>query len=68
MNNRRLWLVALGTAIPVITLGAFLDVYLLGAHSFWEYVFVCAWEYTIFWNGIWIGIYINKRTQVKSNG
>ena len=39
------------TAIPVILFGALLDVIFIKSHSFLNYVYICIWEYAIFWFG-----------------
>jgi hypothetical protein len=44
-------------AIPIILVAALLDVWLIGRMNFKEYLFQCAWEYALFWTGIWIGFY-----------
>ena len=42
-------------AIPVILIGATADWYFLTLHSWINYAFICAWEYSIFWVGIYCG-------------
>ena len=42
-------------AIPIIVLCAFFDWVLIGSFNLVQYIWLCAWEYCIFWMGIWIG-------------
>jgi hypothetical protein len=45
----------------LIPLGAYLDLLLVGVHSFKQYLFICLWEYALFWTGIFVGERIKNR-------
>jgi len=42
-------------AIPIVLLCAFFDWVLIGSFNLVQYIWLCAWEYCIFWMGLWIG-------------
>lgn len=52
-------------AIPAILLFAYLDVILINKGSFWGYVIVCAFEYAIFWLGIYIGMNMKDKVRFR---
>ena len=44
-----------GFAIPIIFLSSYADFLLIGGTSFLNYIFICAWEYCLFWVGFYYG-------------
>jgi len=65
MNKKKVFL----WAIPVIMVCAYLDTLFIGLHSFWDYVYICIWEYCIFWCGFYFGekLLRNKLKKAKDN-
>jgi hypothetical protein len=47
--------------IIIVPIGAYLDLRWVGLHSFVQYLFICLWEYSLFWMGIFIGERIKNR-------
>lgn len=42
-------------AIPIILITSLLDTWIIGRMTWKDYIFQCAWEYSIFWMGYWLG-------------
>ena len=62
MNKKlkRIMLLGIGI-IPIAALG---DVWLIGSTSFINYIYICAWEYLIFWTGLYYGIKYSEKKEV----
>ena len=45
----------------IVPLGAYLDFKLVKMNGFWNYVYICLWEYSIFWMGLFIGERVKNR-------
>lgn len=48
----------LAWGIPIIMICAYLDCLIVGYHDFWGYLWLCAWEYTIYYFGVLTGVFM----------
>jgi hypothetical protein len=59
-NNPRVLFTMLVFA-PIIIIGcAMWDRYAIGFYDVYNYIFLCFWEYCLFWMGMWFGIYYGQ--------
>lgn len=56
----KIMLIGMFVLIPI---GAYLDLIWIGMMSFKQYVFVCLWEYAIFWMGVFVGERVKNRNR-----
>lgn len=63
--QKKLNIILLIGALPIIMAGAYLDATLEGYRTFWSYVYICTWEYMIFWLGMVVGVMVNTLSSKK---
>ena len=47
----------------VVPIGAYLDMRFVKLNSFQVYLWICLWEYAIFWTGVFIGERLRNRNR-----
>ena len=65
--DRLEWIMLVGMFV-LVPFGAYLDFKLVGLNGFWVYVWICLWEYAIFWMGVFIGERVKNRGGLNGSG